>query len=154
MNGTGTDGYGIITFDGSNDENWQDYSSYNGFYIVISQMKVGTRQDGVSNYLTNSQTSAHTQDTYWLGVNSNRLFLIEVYNTMGNNITALRSYLSEHPLTVVFPLATPTDFTFTGQEIPTRLGYNAFWCEQGDTEVTYRSSGTVYTYPDAEEASF
>ena len=31
------------------------------------------------------------------------------------------------------------DFTFTGQEINTRLGYNAFWSEQGDTEVTYRA---------------
>ena len=31
------------------------------------------------------------------------------------------------------------DFTFTGQEIPTTLGYNAFWSDQGDTEVTYRA---------------
>lgn len=31
------------------------------------------------------------------------------------------------------------DFTFDGQEIPTRLGYNAFWSDSGDTEVTYRA---------------
>jgi hypothetical protein len=31
------------------------------------------------------------------------------------------------------------DFTFDGQEINTRLGYNAFWSDQGDTEVTYRA---------------
>lgn len=31
------------------------------------------------------------------------------------------------------------DFTFTGQEINTRLGYNAFWSDSGDTEVTYRA---------------
>ena len=30
-------------------------------------------------------------------------------------------------------------FTFTGQEINTRLGYNAFWSDEGDTEVTYRA---------------
>ena len=30
-----------------------------------------------------------------------------------------------------------TPFTFTGQEVPTRLGYNAFWSDSGDTEVTY-----------------
>lgn len=29
-------------------------------------------------------------------------------------------------------------FTFTGQEVNTRLGYNAFWSDSGDTEVTYR----------------
>lgn len=31
------------------------------------------------------------------------------------------------------------DFTFTGQEIPTRLGVNNFWSDSGDTEVTYRA---------------
>ena len=31
------------------------------------------------------------------------------------------------------------DFTFDGQEVNTRLGYNAFWSEQGDTEITYRA---------------
>lgn len=30
------------------------------------------------------------------------------------------------------------DFTFTGQEINSRLGYNTMWSEQGETEVTYR----------------
>ena len=42
---------------------------------------------------------------------------------------------------IVYQLAesAQTDFTFTGQEIPTRLGYNAFWSDQGDTEVTYRA---------------
>jgi len=46
---------------------------------------------------------------------------------------------------IVYELATPTDFTFTGQEIPTRLGYNAFWSDSGDTEVTYRSNGDAET---------
>lgn len=45
-------------------------------------------------------------------------------------------------LVICVELATPTDFTFDGQEVPTRLGYNAFWSDEGDTEVTYRSSGT------------
>lgn len=46
------------------------------------------------------------------------------------------------------------DFTFDGQEINTRLGYNAFWSDEGDTKVTYRASGTIYNYPRGEEASF
>lgn len=39
------------------------------------------------------------------------------------------------------------DFTFTGQEIPTRLGYNAFWSDEGDTEVTYRADIDLYEAP-------
>lgn len=38
-----------------------------------------------------------------------------------------------------------TDFTFDGQEIDTQLGFNAFWSDSGDTEVTY------YTQIPAEE---
>lgn len=45
-------------------------------------------------------------------------------------------------------------FTFDGQEIPTKLGYNAFWSDEGDTEVTYRSSGTIHQYPSGEGVSF
>lgn len=57
-------------------------------------------------------------------------------------------YLTEQetlgkPLEICYKLNTPTDFTFTGQEVPTKLGYNAFWSDEGDTEVTYRSSGTI-----------
>lgn len=44
---------------------------------------------------------------------------------------------------LAYPLATTTDFTFTGQEIPTRLGYNAFWSDEGDTEVTYRKDPDI-----------
>lgn len=43
------------------------------------------------------------------------------------------------------------EFTFDGQEIPTRLGYNAFWSDEGDTEVTYYckvESEELYTVTD------
>ena len=84
-----------------------------------------------------------------LGNNTTRLFLCDQRYTDKNTLTsALTGKI------LVYPLATPTDFTFTGQEVPTRLGYNAFWSEQGDTEITYRASGTVYNYPAAESEAF
>ena len=36
------------------------------------------------------------------------------------------------------------DFTFDGQEINTRLGYNAFWSDSGDTAVEYYKAPTPY----------
>ena len=45
---------------------------------------------------------------------------------------------TEISVTYTLADALQTDFTFTGQEVPTRLGYNAFWSDEGDTEVTYR----------------
>lgn len=38
---------------------------------------------------------------------------------------------------VVYPLSTPIDFTFTGQEINSLLGVNNVWTDTGDTEVSY-----------------
>lgn len=145
VKGEGVSEYGLITFDGSSDENWQEYSSYNGFYIAIPTMKVGTRQDGVTNYLTNSSTSSHTTDTYWLGVNSNRLFLIEVSQTMGATIEALRTYLSNNPLILVYPLATSEDFTFDPIQINTSGDTENFYTSNGDTSITYYEEPTPYT---------
>ena len=39
------------------------------------------------------------------------------------------------------------DFIFDGQEVPTRLGYNAFWSDSGDTEVTYRKDPDIPDTP-------
>ena len=81
------------------------------------------------------------------------------YNGVGTteNTIALRStgylYVNNGSNTVqptgkvTIELATPEDFTFDGQEIPTRLGYNAFWSDQGDTEVTYRADLDLYEAP-------
>lgn len=39
---------------------------------------------------------------------------------------------------IVLKLATPTDFTFTGQPINSFEGVNNVWCDTGDIEVTYK----------------
>ena len=52
-------------------------------------------------------------------------------------LTAIQNYGDN--LKFVVELANATDFTFDGQEVNTRLGYNAFWSDSGDTEVTYRA---------------
>ena len=68
--------------------------------------------------------------------------------------TAFKTAVTGQKIVYQLKDSAQTDFTFDGQEIPTRLGYNAFWSDSGDTEVTYRSSGTVYQYPAAESEEF
>jgi hypothetical protein len=57
---------------------------------------------------------------------------------------------------VTYKLATPSTFTFTPitPTPETALGVNNFWADEWDTEVTYRSSGTVHQYPEGEEVYF
>lgn len=59
----------------------------------------------------------------------------------------VNAYFAQNPTTIILNLATPTDFTFTGQEIPTRLGVNNFWSDSGDTEVTYRKDPDIPDQP-------
>lgn len=148
VSGQGKETYGYIVFDGSSDENWGGYSAYNGYYIDISDMKSGTRQDGVCNQLACSKSTTQGQtNAFWLGAGNKRLYVIGVYDSMGSTLEAFKAYLAENPLILVYPLATETDFTFDGQEIPSLLGVNNLWHEDGNTEAVYRSSGTVTPVP-------
>ena len=144
VSGQGKETYGYIVFDGSDDETWYDYANYEGYSINIATMKVGNRQDGVCNQLTKSTSSSQGQsNVFWLGVNTSRFYVIGVYQSMGNTLEAFKAYLAENPLILVYPLATETDFTFDGQEIPSLLGVNNLWHDAGETEAVYRSSGTI-----------
>ena len=68
-----------------------------------------------------------------------------IKNLSCSSVSELVSDMSGKYLT--YSLATPTDFTFTGQEVNTRPGYNAFWSDEGDTEVTYRADLDLYEAP-------
>ena len=150
VNGTGKDENGKTTLDVTG---WTYYpvSGHNTFSKIIS----GAIADG-QGYL-NGYTFEQVQ---YIAQQSNKCFYF--YASGGNvrvsirdddytSLEAWKAHIDGSEL--VYP-KTPEDFTFDGQEIPTRLGYNAFWSEQGDTEVTYRSQGTVYQYPKGEGVSF
>lgn len=142
-NGVLTVDRAMVMFDGSNDEAWHDYSNYNGYYIQLNAMKSGNRQDGWSNMLKDSKTSAQGQiGAMWLGVNNSKnFFVIGVHDTMGATLSVFRSYLSEHPLELVYPLATPITIPLTPQEISTLAGQNVVWADCGDVTVEYLSAG-------------
>ena len=144
VNGTGTETH--TTIDMGN-LSWRynapsgSLSAYFDTYLP-EDAKVGNNQeafDGVTADYTSIPSSqialsGHDDMVMALGNNTRRLFLCDQrYSDAQSLTTALRGKI------LVYPLATPTDFTFTGQEIPTRLGYNAFWSDEGDTEVTYRA---------------
>ena len=132
---------GVITFDGSNDENWGVYSNFNGFYINISDMKNGTRQDGVCNMLTKSTSTAQGQtNAFWLGAGNTRLYIIGVYDSIGSTVEALRAFLSNTNMVITYPLATPTEITgLTPHEIDTLYGDNNIYSDTGTTSVEYRA---------------
>ena len=120
-------------------------SAYFDTYLP-NDAKVGNNQDafdGVTDDYTSIKSSQIALPGYddmvmALGNGTRRFFLCDQrYSDASALTTALTGKI------LAYPLATPTDFTFTGQEIPTRLGYNAFWSDEGDTEVTYRKDPDI-----------
>lgn len=118
-------------------ENWTDYAAYNGFWLVMSDMKSGSFMDGKANYL---QTLAAHGHGIRFGANNNLIYCEEIITDMAevSDLATWKTYLSTHNLEIVYPLATPFDIELTPVQIEQLLGKNNVWHDaNGDTEVKY-----------------
>ena len=52
---------------------------------------------------------------------------------------AVKAYLAEHPLQVVYPLATPITYTLIPVQVKTLLGENRIYADAGQVTVQYRA---------------
>ena len=155
VSGEGKEICGKIVFDGS-ESRWAEYTTGNGYAIPLTGMKRGTWYTSPL-ALSYPLPKAPNNDNLGvrIGVNNDGIYVVQANTIEGvTDLASFKAWLSENPLTIIYPLDTENDFTFDGQEIDTMLGYNAFWSEDGDTSVAYRASGTIYQYPSGEEASF
>lgn len=94
---------------------------------------------------TNAVTSAGGNGIHYRTNGSHNIIVCFGTDVPLSSVEEYNAYVSEHNIEIVYTLATPTDFTFTpiSPTPETALGYNAFWSDEGDTEVTYRASGTI-----------
>ena len=155
VSGEGKEICGKIVFDGS-ESRWAEYATGNGYAIPLTGMKRGTWYTSPL-ALSYPLPKAPNNDNLGvrIGVNNDGVYVVQANTIEGvTDLVSFKAWLSENPLTIIYPLDTEIDFTFDGQEIDTMLGYNCFISEDGDTSVAYRASGTVYNYPAGEEASF
>lgn len=143
VNGEGTDNGKKIKL---NTLSWSyDNTSYSyGIFLIPSNISdmTGNLKFVCTNYINNGHPRNQLLDGE-IGVfnlsNSNKRLVIrdDTCTTLEQFLTKIADY------DLAYESTTDTPFTFDGQEINTRLGYNAFWSDSGDTEVTYRASGTM-----------
>lgn len=96
---------GEVVFDGSTDEAWNLYSAQQGFYINLNDMLKGVRLKGFCDKFQNVQRGNSKRIIF--GLNNTRLHVTYV-NEYATTVDEWRQWLSENPITVVYPLATPT----------------------------------------------
>ena len=132
----------IKTLDGSED-NWV-YASGSGGYFYYNPTaalfpNIKTYDSTViSNRLkTVGDGTAFASNTFCIYNASQLNFKCD---TSVNTVALFKSWLGNNPLTVVYPLATPTTVQLTAQDdITTVKGQNNIWNDCGDTTVEYRA---------------
>lgn len=133
--------------------------------MMYSFFKNGTFVERVANIESGTTINAHDYDTMYIGfANVNGVaitkdVLSNIQIEVGSTATEYEPYTA--PTTATVSLGRTVyggtadvvngtgtdengdDFTFEPVEISSRLGNNTMWSDSGDTEVTYRSSGTM-----------
>ena len=139
----GSDGNGILhrengikIFDGS--ENWSAVNiSGNGAGLQITEMKNGEYQAGFCSHAVHAEDTAAGRMAF--GMNDNSLYWFGILDLLElDSISEFKSFLSEQkasdtPLTVCFPLASPSDTPVVLPQINTVSGINTI---NVNTEIT------------------
>ena len=139
VNGVGKSSYKIITVGNSG---WNYYASGGYIYKDFNDKVTPTIGDTDHILVTDNPDmpyggvnyASQFQDLHVYQAQNKAIYIKDTSCTSANDF-----YTKYSDMQIGYELATPTDFTFTGQEIPTRLGVNNFWSDEGDTEVTYRA---------------
>ena len=117
-------------------------------YIICDKLPTAVNSyDYTTNYMA---------ITGWASTASvNYLYIIvNTDNTDIADVTALKAWLTENPLTVVYKLATPQTVQLTAQQVTSLLGVNHISADCGDVDVVYRADTKLYidslTDPDSD----
>lgn len=124
-------------------EPWNAYVSQNGFSLVISDMKSGRALSGIANWLKTLPNI--TEFGIMFGADNTSLYCTHITDSI-DSVTdkdTWRSYLAEHPLTVVYPLAEPLTYQLTAPDI-SALAKRFIWADTGDVTVQYYADTKTY----------
>ena len=126
--------HALDLYDGSSDENWTDYTNYNGFRLNISDMKSGNYMNGLANWL--KTISSHEYGIRF-GAENTLIYCEYIIDNISEvtDLTSWKTYLSNNPLQLAYELATPIEIPLGGINLLTQEGQNNIYCDTGNTEV-------------------
>lgn len=132
--------YDIVVFDGSEDEDITAYNAQNGAFWLgtIDSMKDYSLSSQIPPFVSD-YLKAVSQSSAWIsGViseDTNNKKIIACLSNFGTSVAECRQYLSQHPLTIRYELATPTTFYTQPTSIKSLDGVNNVFASTGDVEV-------------------
>lgn len=156
--------YALVVFDGSNDEVWSNYSNNDNqyrYWIALTNCKSGSNGEQKSNYLQSTTGVVSSGNSSVIRNNYASCTLFDdgsrVYINANTVITAdtmadFKDYLSNNPLQLLYPLATPIEIDVSELSVEAIEGVNNIVSDcGGDVEVQFRDS--IQHYIDSKIAS-
>jgi hypothetical protein len=140
-----------VSLDGNAD--WTEYAT-GKFYV--SNVTSGAFNDSNNDnrlkfYISNQYLFRGTGNTTSASIDTDKRFYgqnafnrIWVYDSSYTSLSAFTTALNTTPLQIVYPLATPVEYTLTAEELSTLLGTNNVWADCGQVSLDYRADPTLY----------
>ena len=146
-----------VTFDGSNDEGWAKFGTQTEAWIRQSWRTTSlpynkkATSTSIGEMIGNGAiVLSTTSETHSGGITcrstsyTSNVFYIFTPLTLAYELSDLQAMLSNNPLQIVYPLATPIEVQLTPTELTTLLGENRIFADTGDVAVTYPSDTRLY----------
>ena len=141
-NGTLTVTKKMMTFNGS--ETWM-LSGKNAYVTVNDMEKIFDYTNAIScDKLKTSSENSSSMPNYSIsgyrdstGGYPNQNWIYIRLASDAETVDAIKAWLAENPITVVYPLATPLTLSLTPTEVRTILGYNNIYADSGNVDVVY-----------------
>ena len=131
---------GKITFDGGENEGWSSYDNVNfkGFMILEPNMKSGRRLEGMCDRFTIDKDGSSETYGIWLGVTNQYIYFHNCNPSIASSLEEWRTWLSTHPVTLLYPLATPVE-TPLSDAVDTFLGGTNLFISEHEMDVTVKT---------------
>lgn len=113
--------------------------------VTVSDMQSNCRDNGLCE--TMQPVVSHVgaiSNCIVFGANNQTLYIAIDEALAGTTRDSLNTYLAEHPLIVVYPLAEPYTIRLTPRQLDLLKGSDCLWSDSGDTSVAYIADTRMY----------
>lgn len=151
-----------VQYVGDTSESWNNYANetYKGFVINAPDEKIAAFNPGICNRFRVDMTTSNTDPGIWLGSTSGTSMSTNIYfhncnPSIASSVGEWRTWLSTHPVTLIYPLATPVETPLSDAELISAGDFRTFATVTNVTtedpvepEITLEYAADLKTYID------